>query len=129
MKQPVSVAIEADQMAFQLYSSGVLTKECGSKLDHGVLAVGYGTDNGVDYWKVKNSWGSSWGENGFLRLLRSDSIPDGECGVLKMSSYPVVDASVKPSPAPHPSPSPTPTPVPTPPPSPSPSPGPFTCIF
>merc|ERR1719263_874170 len=56
-KQPVSVAIEADQMAFQMYSKGILTKKCGHNLDHGVLLVGYGTENGVDYWKVKNSWG------------------------------------------------------------------------
>ena len=51
-KQPVSVAIEADQMAFQLYKSGVLTKTCGTKLDHGVLVVGYGTEDGTDYWLV-----------------------------------------------------------------------------
>ena len=57
-EQPVSVAIEADQMAFQLYQGGVLTKKCGKKLDHGVLVVGYGTDNGVDYWKAKGFIGS-----------------------------------------------------------------------
>ena len=54
-KQPVSVAIEADQMAFQLYKSGVLTKTCGTKLDHGVLVVGYGTEDGTDYWLVRCS--------------------------------------------------------------------------
>eukprot|EP00913_Durusdinium_trenchii_P033241 g31118.t1 len=85
-KQPVSVAIEADQMAFQLYK--------GNKLDHGVLLVGYGTENGVDYWKVKNSWGASWGENGYIRLERG--VPgDGECGIKDQPSYPLVKAKTE----------------------------------
>lgn len=92
-KQPVSIGIEADQVAFQLYSGGVLTKKCGSKLDHGVLLVGYGTDHGVDYWKVKNSWGPSWGEEGYIRMQRGNST-DGECGVKLMASYPVIGKSV-----------------------------------
>jgi len=88
---PVSVAIEADQAAFQLYKSGVFTADCGTNLDHGVLAVGYGTLNGVDYWKVKNSWGTSWGDAGYILLARGSSVkqPQGQCGILSgPPSYP-----------------------------------------
>jgi C1A family cysteine protease len=87
-QQTVSVAIEADQLGFQLYSSGVYTGECGTNLDHGVLAVGYGTDNGVDYWKVKNSWSSSWGEDGYIRMEKGKNQQGGQCGILLMASYP-----------------------------------------
>jgi cathepsin L len=83
--QPVSVAVDAN-IWWQLYSGGVMTKNCGTSLDHGVLAVGYGTDGSNDYWKIKNSWASSWGESGYIRLKRgSDS-----CGVLTAASYPVL---------------------------------------
>ena len=87
---PVSVAIEADQFAFQFYSSGVLTSTCGTNLDHGVLLVGYGSLNGVDYWKVKNSWGKSWGQKGYILLARNVSRPEGQCGIAMMASYPVL---------------------------------------
>merc|ERR1712232_480655 len=69
-QQPVSIAIEADKSVFQLYKSGVLKGNCGSQLDHGVLAVGYGTLSGDGYWKVKNSWGPSWGMKGYVLLAR-----------------------------------------------------------
>jgi len=109
-QQPVAVAIEADQMAFQLYNKGILTKECGHKLDHGVLLVGYGTENGVDYWKVKNSWGASWGEQGYIRLERGSTKTEGECGIKAQASYPKVHAGhTPPGPAPGPAPGPSPS--------------------
>lgn len=91
-RQPVSVAIEADTFYFQSYSSGVLTSDkCGTKLDHGVLVVGYGSENGNDYWLVKNSWGTSWGDEGYVKIGRSDSTNDpGICGIAIQPSYPVV---------------------------------------
>ena len=91
-QQPVSVAIEADQREFQLYKSGVFTGECGTNLDHGVLAVGYGTDSGVEYYKVKNSWSTTWGENGYIKLGKGSSFNEGkgQCGILLEASYPVV---------------------------------------
>merc|ERR1712159_234190 len=70
---PVSVAIEAGQSGFQHYSSGIFSGSCGTALDHGVLVVGYGTDGGNDYWKVKNSWGTTWGDQGYIRMKKSCS--------------------------------------------------------
>lgn len=90
-QQPVAVAIEADQSVYQHYTGGVLTDDaCGSKLDHGVLVVGYGVDDGKKYWKVKNSWGSSWGEQGFIRIEKGSAAKGGECGIRKMAAFPTV---------------------------------------
>lgn len=81
--QPVSIAIQANQPAFQLYKSGVLTGDCGSNLDHGVLAVGYGTwTDGTAYYKVKNSWGTGWGMGGYILIQRGKNQRCGECGIL-----------------------------------------------
>merc|ERR1711879_677863 len=83
---PVSVAIEADQSVFQLYQSGtVITSGCGTSLDHGVLAVGYDGDT----VKVKNSWGSTWGDDGYVNIDVS------QCGITLSASYPVVSGSVQ----------------------------------
>ena len=96
--QPVAVAIEADQREFQLYKSGVFTGTCGTNLDHGVLVTGYGSMSGSDYYLVKNSWGASWGQGGYILLGRGLN-PDtgaeynkgnGQCGVLMEASYPVL---------------------------------------
>lgn len=86
---PVAVAIEADTRVFQFYSSGILDSDsCGTNLDHGVLIVGYGEESGQKYWIVKNSWGDSWGENGYIRIARSDSsLTDGICGIALMPSF------------------------------------------
>ncbi|KAK3166271.1 hypothetical protein QOZ80_1AG0043660 [Eleusine coracana subsp. coracana] len=87
--QPVSVAIDAGGQAFQFYSDGVFTGDCGTDLDHGVAAVGYGVaDDGTPYWIVKNSWGPTWGESGYIRMQRG--VGDGGlCGIAMEASFPV----------------------------------------
>jgi C1A family cysteine protease len=91
-KQPVSIAIQADQKDFQLYNSGVFTGSCGTKLDHGVLVVGYGSEDGSDYYLVKNSWGTTWGDQGYIKLGRGSEYNKGagQCGMLMQGSYPIV---------------------------------------
>lgn len=91
-QQPVSVAIQADSLSFQHYQSGVLDDySCGTNLDHGVLVVGYGTMDKQDYWLVKNSWGTSWGEQGYIKLARTDSTnTSGICGIAMDASIPLM---------------------------------------
>ncbi|GER42175.1 cysteine protease [Striga asiatica] len=102
--QPVSVAIEAGGRAFQLYQSGVFTGQCGTDLDHGVVAVGYGKENGTDYWIVRNSWGPSWGESGYIRLERNlgSRATSGKCGISVEPSYPIKTGQNPPKPGPSP---------------------------
>lgn len=91
-QQPISVAIEADSNVFQSYRGGIIKKEdCGDNVDHGVLLVGYGTENNIDYWLIKNSWGIAWGEDGYVRIERNDNeMGTGTCGITTSPSYPIV---------------------------------------
>ncbi|KAK7279077.1 hypothetical protein RJT34_24121 [Clitoria ternatea] len=110
--QPVSVAIEAGGRAFQLYDSGVFTGLCGTELDHGVAVVGYGTENGTDYWLVRNSWGPSWGEGGYIKLERNIlETNTGKCGIAMEPSYPIKNGVNPPNPGPAPPSPPTPSTV------------------
>lgn len=88
-QQPVAVAIQADEASFRFYSQGVVMRPCGNRLNHAVLVVGYGTtEEGVDYWIAKNSWGRHWGEEGFVRIYREDLAEDeGVCGIAQDASY------------------------------------------
>lgn len=79
---PLVVLIEADQRLFQFYQSGIITADsCGQNLDHAVQLVGYGRENDMDYWIVRNSWGANWGENGYVKLERNSNVAGGTCGI------------------------------------------------
>nr|POE88687.1 senescence-specific cysteine protease sag39 [Quercus suber] len=88
--QPVSIALDGSGRNFQFYKSGVFMEECGTRLTHAVTAIGYGTsDDGTKYWLMKNSWGTRWGENGYMRIQRDTGAPEGLCGLAQKASYPV----------------------------------------
>lgn len=84
---PVSVTVDADSSQFRNYSSGVITStECGTKLDHAITAVGYGTENGNNYYLVRNSWGTGWGDKGYLKIGRNGD-GYGICGIQEISVW------------------------------------------
>ncbi|KAI7999551.1 Senescence-specific cysteine protease SAG39 [Camellia lanceoleosa] len=87
--QCVSVSIDASGYKFQFYVTGVFPGVCGTELDHGVTAVGYRTsDAGTKYWLVKNSWGTTWGEEGYIRMQRDIDAKTSLCGIAMDASYP-----------------------------------------
>ncbi|GLT68336.1 hypothetical protein SLA2020_405800 [Shorea laevis] len=125
LKQPLSAGMDGSAIDFQLYNSGIYDGSCSDNpddIDHAVLIVGYGSEDGEDYWIVKNSWGASWGMEGYFYLRRNTDLPYGVCAINYMVSYPTKESS---SPSPYPSPTgPPPPPSPPSPPPPPPSPPP-----
>ncbi|XP_026666042.2 ervatamin-B-like isoform X2 [Phoenix dactylifera] len=87
--RPVSVGIDGSGQDFRHYSSGIFTGPCETEMTHAVTAVGYGiAEDGTEYWLVKNSWGTTWGETGYMRIQRDVGAPEGLCGMAKLASYP-----------------------------------------
>jgi C1A family cysteine protease len=86
---PISIGIEADRRVFQQYSSGIFdSTQCGTQLDHAVMLVGYGSENGQDYFILRNSWGTTWGEKGYMRVAyTAGSTGYGICGINQYPAY------------------------------------------
>jgi len=84
--RPVSVAVSAGNSYWMNYAGGIINK-CGTGVDHGVLLVGVFQNSTVNYWKIKNSWGTTWGENGYIRVDRS--VLNGNlCDICSYGFYP-----------------------------------------
>ncbi|KAJ0985316.1 hypothetical protein J5N97_003672 [Dioscorea zingiberensis] len=87
--QPVAAAVEGYGQNFQLYTGGIFTQYCGTKVDHAVAIIGYGTKGGQDYWIIRNSWSDAWGESGYMRLERNINSQGGKCGIAQWPYYPI----------------------------------------
>ncbi|CAF3720072.1 unnamed protein product [Adineta steineri] len=91
---PISVLVDASHSSFHLYESGVYNEptciQTMYHLDHAVLLIGYGTEGDNDYWLVKNSWGTSWGEQGYIKMTRNQN---NQCGIATMANYPIICSS------------------------------------
>lgn len=125
VKQPISAGIDGSSWDFQLYIGGIYDGDCSSDpddIDHAILVVGYGSEGDEDYWIVKNSWGTSWGMEGYIYIRRNTNLKYGVCAINYMASYPTKEPTA-PSPSSPPSPPSSPPPSPlTPPALPPPSP-------
>jgi len=88
--QPVSVLLDASGQAFQFYKEGVFAgDQCGTQLNHAVTAIGYDEDADGKYWLIRNSWGQTWGEGGYMKILRDTGAPQGLCGINMHATYPI----------------------------------------
>ncbi|KAH9625005.1 hypothetical protein KSS87_011262 [Heliosperma pusillum] len=129
VNQPISAAIDGSSLDFQLYTGGIYEGDCSSNpddIDHAVLIVGYGSEGDKDYWIVKNSWGTSWGMEGYIYIRRNTNLPYGVCAINAEASYPIQSSSAQ-SPYPSPPSSPPSPHNPPPPPPPPPVPAPTEC--
>jgi hypothetical protein len=87
---PVTIAVEAGNSSFMYYSSGVISSGCGTRIDHAITLIGYGNDGTRQWWIAKNSWGTGWGESGYVRILKTTDASYGMCGILMYPSYATV---------------------------------------
>lgn len=83
------VSVAVDSKSWMLYAGGIVKSQCDNKLNHGLVIIGYGIEEGTNdkYWILKNSWGEKWGENGYIRVLNTERNDDGVCGINMINSY------------------------------------------